>query len=74
MTTHAVTLRISANVPEDCSFWLDDDGWNGVCEDLSLTVRGSTFVDAKRKMEAALLEYIENVLRQHSRVIRTKVA
>jgi hypothetical protein len=37
-------------------------------------VRGSTFVDAKRKMEAALLEHIENVLRQHSRVSRTKVA
>jgi hypothetical protein len=74
MTTHAVTLRLSANVPEHCSFWLDDDGGNGVCEDLSLTVRGSTFVDAKRKMEAALLEHIENVLRQHSRVSRTKVA
>lgn len=74
MTTHAVTLRVSANFLEDCSFWLDDDGWNGVCEDLSLTVLGSTFVDAKRKMEVALLEHIENVLRQHSRVIRAKVA
>jgi hypothetical protein len=74
MTTHAIALRVTANVPEDCSFWPDDDGWNGVCEDLSLTVRGSTFVDAKRKMEAALLENIENVLRQHSRVSRTKLA
>ena len=35
MTIHAVTLRVSANVPEDCSFWLDDDGWNGVCEDFA---------------------------------------
>jgi hypothetical protein len=74
MTTHAVTLRVSANVPEDCRFWPDADGWNGVCEDLSLTVRGSTFVDAKRKMEAALLEHIESVLHDHSRISRTKVA
>jgi hypothetical protein len=74
MTTHAVTLRVSANVPKDCGFWLDDDGWNAVCEDLSLAVRGSTFVVAKRKMEAALLEHIENILRQHSPVSRTKVA
>jgi hypothetical protein len=74
MTTHAVTLRVSANVLEDCSFWLDDDGWSGVCEGLSLVVRGSTFVDVKRKMEAALLEHIESVLHQHSRVSRTKVA
>ena len=74
MAIHAVALRVSANVPEDCSFWLDDDGWHGVCENLSLTVRGSTFVDAKRKMETALLEHIENILRQHSPVSRTKVA
>ena len=74
MTIHAVTLSVSANVVKDCSFWLEDDGWNGVCEDLSLIVRGSTFVDAKRKMEAALLEHIESVLHQCSRIGRTKVA
>lgn len=74
MTTHAITLRVSAHILEDCSFWLDDDGWNGVCEDFSIIVRGSTFVDAKRKMEAALLENIENVLHQHCRGSRTKVA
>ena len=74
MTTHAVTLGVSANVVEDCNFRLDDDCWNGVCEDLSLSVRGSTFLDAKRKMEAALLEHIESVLHQCSRIGRTKVA
>jgi hypothetical protein len=74
VSAHAVKLKISANVPADCSFWPDDDGWNGVCDALSLTVRGSTFVDAKRKMEAALLELIESVLHKHSRASRTKVA
>ena len=74
MTIHAVILKVSANVPKDCNFWLEGDGWNGVCEDLSLTVRGSSFEDAKRKMEAALQAHIESVLRKHSRTTRKKVA
>jgi hypothetical protein len=74
MTIHAVKLKVSANVPKDCNFWLEGDGWNGVCEDLSLTVRGSSFEDAKRKMEAALQRQIESVLRGHRRASRKKVA
>ena len=74
MTAHAVTLKVSANVPKDCSFWPEDDSWNGVCEELSLTVRESSFEDAKRKMEAALQAYIESVLRTHSKTGRKKVA
>lgn len=74
MTAHAVRLKVSANIPKDCGFWPDDDGWNGVCEDLSLTVRGSSFEDAKRQMEAALQAHIESVLPTHSRASRTKVA
>jgi hypothetical protein len=74
MTTHAVKLKVSASVPKDCSFWLEDDGWNGVCEDLSLNVRGSSFEDAKTKMEAALQTQIESVLRGHPRASRKKVA
>jgi predicted RNase H-like HicB family nuclease len=74
MTGHLVTLKVSANVPQDCSFWPDDDSWNGVCEELSLTVRGSSFEDAKRKMEAALQAYIECVLHEHPRASRKKIA
>ena len=74
MTAHPVTLKVSANVPKDCSFWPEDDSWNGVCEELSLTVRGSSFEDAKRNMEAALQAHIESVLRKHSRASRKKVA
>src|ERR1700693_2557695 len=47
MTARAVKLKVFASVPKDCSFWLGEDGWNGVCEELSLTVRGSSFEDAK---------------------------
>jgi predicted RNase H-like HicB family nuclease len=46
--------------------WLEDDGWNGDCEELSLVVRGSSFEDAKTKMEAALQAHIESVLRKHN--------
>jgi predicted RNase H-like HicB family nuclease len=74
MTAHTVELKVSASVPKDCSFWLEDNGWNGVCEDLSLIVRGSSFEDAKRKMEAALQVHIEHLLREHSRASRKQVA
>ena len=65
MTSHAVKLKVIAGVPKDCSFWLEDNGWNGVCEELSLTVRGSSFEDPKTKMEAAPQAHIESVLRKH---------
>ena len=74
MTAHAVTLKVSANVPKDCSFWPEDDSWNGVCEELAVTVRGSSFEDAKRKMEAALQARIESVLRKHPRKSGKRVA
>jgi hypothetical protein len=67
MTARAVKLKVFASVPKDCSFWLEDDGWNGVCEELSLTVRGSSFEDAKTKMEDELQAHIERILGQHSR-------
>lgn len=74
MPAHAVKLKVSANIPTDCSFWLEGDGWNGVCEELSITVHGSSFEDAKRKIEAALQAHIESVLRKHSGAGRKRVA
>jgi predicted RNase H-like HicB family nuclease len=60
-----VLLLATCKVPKDCVFWLEADGWTGMCQDLSVTVQGSSFEDAKRAMEAALWEHIENVLRQN---------
>jgi hypothetical protein len=51
MTAHAVKLEVIAGVPKDCIFLLEDGVWNGVCEELSVTVHGSSFEDAKTKME-----------------------
>jgi predicted RNase H-like HicB family nuclease len=74
MTAYAVKLKVVAGVPNDCSFWTENDGWNGACEELSLTVRGSSFEDAKRNMEAAVQAHIESVLSKHSRASQKKVA
>jgi predicted RNase H-like HicB family nuclease len=73
MTAPAVKLKVIAGVPKDCGFRLEDDGWSGVCEELSLTVRGSSFEDAKRSMEAALQAHIESILRKHFRASRRKL-
>jgi predicted RNase H-like HicB family nuclease len=67
MTPHAVKLQVEAKVPKDCIFWLDADGWTGICEDLSITVQGGSFEDAKRAMEVALQEHVEILLRENAK-------
>jgi predicted RNase H-like HicB family nuclease len=74
MTAQAIRLKVTASVPKDCIFQLEHDGWNGVCDELSVTVCGSSFEDAKRKMEAALQAHIESVLRKHYTASQKKVA
>jgi predicted RNase H-like HicB family nuclease len=65
MNTHAVKLQVEAKVPKECVFWLEADGWKGICEELAVTVQGSSFEDVKRTMEATLQEHIETVLRKN---------
>ena len=65
MKSEAVSLPVIAGVPLDCSFWPEDDGWSGVCERLSVIVRGSSFEDAKKHMETALQEHIERIVLEH---------
>jgi len=65
MKSEAVSLPVIAGVPLDCSFWHEDDGWSGVCERLSVIVRGSGFEDAKKNMETALQEQVERILREY---------
>ena len=64
MKSEAVSLPVIAGIPLDCGFWPEDDGWSGVCERLSVIVRGSSFEDAKKNMETALQEHIERILRE----------
>jgi hypothetical protein len=65
--THAVKLPVTAPVSLECEFWIDSDGWNGVCQEFSITVRSSSFEGAKRDMEAALQAHIETMLRHRER-------
>ena len=74
MTAQAINLKVVASVPTDCIFQLEDDSWNGACAELAVTVCGSSFEDAKRKMEAALQAQIENLLRRSSGTSGTRAA
>ena len=48
MTSQAVKLKVAASIARECTFWAEDDGWVGVCEELSVSVRESSFEGAKR--------------------------
>jgi len=64
MGNHAVALRVAPFLRIECKFWLTDDGWNGSCEQLSITIQAGTFEHAKSEMEIALGKYIESRLRE----------
>jgi hypothetical protein len=49
MTSEIVNLKVTANIPIDCDFWSEGDGWRGLCKSPSVTVRGSGFEDANKK-------------------------
>ena len=74
MTSEVVTLEVMATVPIDCDFSPEDDGWQGLCKSLSLTVRGSSFEDAKKNMAGELQVYIEKLLREHPKKTAQRVA
>ena len=65
MTSQVVTLEVIATIPIDCDFWSEEDGWQGLCKSLSLTVRGTSFEDAKKNMAGELEVYITKLLREH---------
>jgi len=64
MGNHAVALRVAPFLRIECKFWLTDDGWNGSCEQLAITIQAGTFEHAKSEMEIALGKYIESLLRE----------
>jgi hypothetical protein len=67
MGNHAVTLRVTPFLRIECKFWLADDGWNGSCEQPSITVQAGSFEHAKSEMEMALGKYIESLLLETQR-------
>jgi predicted RNase H-like HicB family nuclease len=67
MANHSVTLRVTPFLRIECKFWLTDDGWNGSCEQPSITVQAGSFEHAKSEMEIALGKYVESLLRESQR-------
>jgi hypothetical protein len=74
MTSQVVNLQVTVSIPIDCDFWPEDDGWKGLCESLSVTVRGSSFEDAKKNMATELQVHIEGILREHPKKNVRRVA
>jgi predicted RNase H-like HicB family nuclease len=64
MDSHAIKVPVIASIPMDCIFWAEADGWAGTCAQLSLTVRGTGFEDAKKNMEATLQTYISGFVQE----------
>jgi len=67
MGNHAVTLKVTPSLRIECKFWLTDDGWNGSCDQPSITVQAGSFEHAKSEMELALGKYVESLLREPQR-------
>jgi hypothetical protein len=67
MGNHAVALRVAPFLRIECKFWLTDDGWNGNCEQPSITVQAGSFEHAKSEMEIALGKYVETLMGETQR-------
>ena len=65
MTSEIVKLEVSASIPIECEFWSEDDGRKGLSRSPEVTVRGSSFEDAKKNMATELQAQIEEILGDH---------
>ena len=54
MSTHAVQMSLIPSVSVECKFWLEDSGWNGTAEELSISVRCGSFQEAKAELESCI--------------------
>jgi hypothetical protein len=74
MAPEVVSLQVTASIPIECDFWPEDDGWKGFCNSQSVTVRGSSFEDAKKNMATELQAHIERILREHPKRSTRRIA
>ena len=74
MTSQIVNLPVTATISISCDFWPEGDDWKGLCERPSVTVRGSSFEDAKKNMAAELQVHIERILRENPERSERRIA
>jgi hypothetical protein len=64
MATDAVALRIVPSFDVECKFWYKSGGWIGIAEAFRISVRASSFEQAKNEMASALGKHIEERLQE----------
>jgi hypothetical protein len=74
MPSQVVNVQVTASIPIACDFWSEGDGWKGLCKSPSVTVRGSSFEDAKKNMAAELQTHIERILGEHPKSSARRIA
>jgi hypothetical protein len=74
MTSQVVSLPVTASILIQCDFWSEDDGWQGLCKSPSVTVRGTSFEDAKKNMAIELQAHIERILHERTSTSARRIA
>ena len=64
MRCWAVRMRLIDPIAVECVFWAEDNSWKGVCEDLSILVRGRDFEESKEQMQTILKSYVRSLFRE----------
>ena len=54
MRSCTVKMSLIDPIAAECVFWAENDGWKGICESLSILVRGRDFEESKKRMEIVL--------------------
>jgi hypothetical protein len=61
MPSCTVKMLLVDPIDVECVFWKEDNGWKGVCESLSIWVRGRSFHESKKRMGMVLKTYVRSL-------------
>ena len=67
MRSCTVKMSLIDPIVVECVFWAQDDDWKGVCESLSILVRGHDFEESKKRMETVLKTYVRSLFGDHKK-------
>ena len=70
MRSCAVKMSLIDPIAVECVFWAEHDYWKGVCESLSILVRGRDFEESKTRMEMVLTAYVRSLFRGHKKQLK----
>lgn len=67
MRSCIVKMSLIDPIAAERVFWAENGGWKGVCESLSILVRGRDFEESKKRMEIVLKTYVRSLFRGHTK-------